>query len=294
MKYVPPLDADDPDDSYVDRNTPGATRGSVVSGPALEHGMREIVHCIVQGGKVPDENDLTQLWQVIEDRATSVSTFLQVYPEIDTSDNRMPLTASGGTIIFPDTVDFSHRGGPLRNLSSVTLANRTFTTLANTKYHARMQFTYNATTGVYDVTPVLIDILDATYNPVPDPEFDNQFDTTLDDALIALVETDGSNVATVTTLRNANGLVHVASKSGIERSAIDFGGYTNTVLNWARTPLITFTSVSVYDFSNFDVSLIDFGMIHPTTRYDVDLYVRGYDIGSGEKISGAFVAVLRH
>ena len=65
MEYKPPFGSADPDAPYVDRNTPGATSGSVPPAPAIEHPQREIVNAIIAAGLTPDEGDLTQLSQAI-------------------------------------------------------------------------------------------------------------------------------------------------------------------------------------------------------------------------------------
>ncbi|WP_163371089.1 hypothetical protein [Endozoicomonas acroporae] len=61
MKYIAPVGATDPDESYVTGNPATGTPGSRVGGPAIEHPMREIVHFIEAAGLVPDESNLGQL-----------------------------------------------------------------------------------------------------------------------------------------------------------------------------------------------------------------------------------------
>lgn len=65
MKYQAPFGSPDPNAGYVDKNVPGATAGSKVPAKAVEHPQREIHNVIVQTGLVPDEGDLTQLWQAL-------------------------------------------------------------------------------------------------------------------------------------------------------------------------------------------------------------------------------------
>ncbi|WP_176083111.1 hypothetical protein [Martelella sp. HB161492] len=64
MEYKPPYGSTDPDASYVDRNTPGAQKGSVPPAAAIEDPQREIVAAIEAAGLTPDGDDLTQLAQV--------------------------------------------------------------------------------------------------------------------------------------------------------------------------------------------------------------------------------------
>ncbi len=64
MKYHPPFGSTDPDASYVDRNTPGAVRGSAVPAAAIEVPQREIVNVIAKSGIDPaDGNQLASAIQ---------------------------------------------------------------------------------------------------------------------------------------------------------------------------------------------------------------------------------------
>ncbi len=64
MKYYPPYGSSDPDASYVDRYTLGATSGSKVPAKALEMLQREIVDVIEKSGLTPD--DVLQLAAAIQ------------------------------------------------------------------------------------------------------------------------------------------------------------------------------------------------------------------------------------
>ncbi|MEM7047818.1 MAG: tail fiber protein [Pseudomonadota bacterium] len=68
MKYVPPVngDQDDPDRSYVNENAASGIEGSIPSGAAFEHPIREIVNVITEAGMTPTEDDLTQLTAAIK------------------------------------------------------------------------------------------------------------------------------------------------------------------------------------------------------------------------------------
>lgn len=65
MKYNPPAGSQDPDAKYV-TGQPGKVRGSAVPAEAVEHPQREIVEVIRQAGLTPSGDDLTQLWQALE------------------------------------------------------------------------------------------------------------------------------------------------------------------------------------------------------------------------------------
>lgn len=65
MKYAPPLDASDPNESYVDASPSAGIQGSIVPAAALEPCMREIVKVIEDAGLTPSDSDNTQLNQAI-------------------------------------------------------------------------------------------------------------------------------------------------------------------------------------------------------------------------------------
>lgn len=66
MLYNPPFGSSDPDASYIDRNTPGAVRGSKVPAAALEAPQREIVSLISASGLAPSAGDLQQVAKAIQ------------------------------------------------------------------------------------------------------------------------------------------------------------------------------------------------------------------------------------
>lgn len=64
MKYNPPVGSTDPNASYVDKNVPGAVRGSAVPAPAIEFPQREIVDVIAKAGLTPSPT--LQLWDALK------------------------------------------------------------------------------------------------------------------------------------------------------------------------------------------------------------------------------------
>lgn len=64
MEYVPPIGGAE-DAPFVNASPETGIPGSTVPAEALEHPMREIVHCIAAAGLTPDGEDLTQLEQAI-------------------------------------------------------------------------------------------------------------------------------------------------------------------------------------------------------------------------------------
>lgn len=64
MKYHAPYGSTDPDASYVDKDVPGAVRGSAVPAAAIEDPQREIVDFLIKSGLVPaDGNQLASAVQ---------------------------------------------------------------------------------------------------------------------------------------------------------------------------------------------------------------------------------------
>lgn len=64
MKYHPPFGSTDPNAGYVDKNVPGAVRGSAIPAAAIEVPQREIVDVIVRSGIEPaDGNQLASAIQ---------------------------------------------------------------------------------------------------------------------------------------------------------------------------------------------------------------------------------------
>ncbi len=64
MKYYPPYGSTDPDAPYVDKDVPGAVRGSAVPAKAIEKPQRELVDFIQKSGLVP--SDSLQLARAIQ------------------------------------------------------------------------------------------------------------------------------------------------------------------------------------------------------------------------------------
>lgn len=64
MKYYPPYGSADPDASYVDKDVPGAVRGSAVPAKAIENPQRELVDLLVKSGLVPADG--LQLSQAVQ------------------------------------------------------------------------------------------------------------------------------------------------------------------------------------------------------------------------------------
>lgn len=245
MDYVQPYGNADPNAPYVDRNSPGAVKGSTVPAAAIEAPMREIRAVIVGAGITPDRNDLTQLNQAIAALIAQATgggpeegyvTFdvararLPIFPEVLTADGRLPIVSpSSGQVRVPAGYDFVHRG-----IFVITTAQVDFATAANKTYHVRW-------------TPgggfALKDLADAGYNAggSPTTEANEVLDSTYDDILFARVVTNGANVPTVKNLANKARLELRAMVTGTDIQLASDNG-ANVVMehiyDWARRPKV--------------------------------------------------------
>lgn len=227
MEYLAPYGSSDPNAAYVDRSTPNAQAGSKVPAGAVEHPQREIVKVIMEAGLTPDKDDLTQLWQAIKVMIESVRVNLPMFPNVLTTDGKIPVTPfAPGTIRIPAGVDFTMRGG-----RKITTLQTDRSTLANTTYHLR----YTEAGGF-----LLKSLSDTTYNPggVIGNEVNASFDSTYDDMLVAKVVTNGSNAATITNLVNRDSLATELRVSKALPSALNWATLAGSgaTLNWARKP----------------------------------------------------------
>ncbi|MDI7924609.1 hypothetical protein [Ferirhizobium litorale] len=275
MKYNPPFGSPDPNAGYQDRNTPGAVSGSRVPAAAIENPQREIMAVIAAAGLDASNADLTQLLQAIQYLIaqstgeggdsnfvlmTEARTRLRIFPEVLTSDGRLPVTSPAtGQVRIPAGYDFLHRG-----IFNVTTVQTDFATAANKIYHLR----WNKTTGY-----ALKDLADVGYNPGALAEDNVVFDSSYDDMLIARVATSGSNVATITNLANINVMREQKVTADFAFPPTGNGATANVsfpALNWARTP----TPIVTWDKKSYDQTLPstldwDETIALVTTRYGV-------------------------
>ncbi|MDI7864286.1 hypothetical protein MRS76_20315 [Rhizobiaceae bacterium n13] len=270
MKYNPPFGSPDPNAGYQDRNTPGAVSGSRVPAAAIENPQREIMAVIAAAGLDASNADLTQLLQAIQYLIaqstgeggdsnfvlmTEARTRLRIFPEVLTSDGRLPVTSPAtGQVRIPAGYDFLHRG-----IFNVTTVQTDFATAANKVYHLR----WNKTTGY-----ALKDLADVGYNPGALAEDNVVFDSSYDDMLIARVVTNGANVVTITNLANKDRLFLNAGVTGTAEANAGANlarfGFLQSI-NWARTPTSKSFSVirivSAGSPTDGDVTLYD---VYPT------------------------------
>jgi len=162
---------------------------------------------------------------------------LPIYPEITNAGNVATITSAAGQVVLAAGQTILWRGWQTWSSDSLTLAQRTFATAASKTYHLRL----NRLTGVL----ALRDLADATYNPGGLAETNAAFDTSYDDALLARVVTNASNVATVTPLKNKPTLSYSAthatgdfSTTTTEPANYTYMAVMNGTLNWARAPMV--------------------------------------------------------
>ena len=150
---------------------------------------------------------------------------LPIYPEIVSSDNRINISSpAGGTVRVPGGVNLIHRG-----IRLITTEKTDFATVSNKSYHLR----WNPDDGF-----TLNDLGNSGYNPSTLGEGDPSFDSVYDDMLVARVVTNSSNVATITTLANAQRLRLRYSRAAVF-SNVEVTDASNTetiVFNFGRTP----------------------------------------------------------
>lgn len=212
---------------------------------------------------------------------TQARARLPIFPEIQTTDGTMTLTAPAtGTVRVPGGVTFLHRG-----IFPVTTAQTDFTTEANNTYHVR----WNAADGL-----VFKRLADATYNPSSLSEAHSSFDSKYDDMIIARVITNSANVATITNLINKND-IRIAGEEISAFGSLSAGQhqdgvrpsqtsqYTAVNINFARTPMVYLTAIN--DLMTRDNPQLS-GEVNvgarPLNRYQVAVWGQGdIDIWTG-------------
>lgn len=160
--------------------------------------------------------------------------YLPLYPEILTNNGLLTVNAvSVGNLEIPTGQIITHRGWRAFSTDDYALAQRQFTTAANKTYHLR----WSPANGFE-----LNDLANGGYNAGALDEDNIAFDSTFDNALCARVVTDGSNVATITQLKNcatmdlsSNVTLANVANAGINESQGDL----LLTYNWSRKPKVT-------------------------------------------------------
>ncbi|MBM3618359.1 MAG: hypothetical protein FJX23_07415 [Alphaproteobacteria bacterium] len=99
MKYIPPIGATDPNESYTTGNPALGIPAKAVPHEAIEHPMREMEYAIQQAGITPEHGNTTQLYAALVAIATSVAT-----PLSDGDYGDITVTAGATQMIINDGV----------------------------------------------------------------------------------------------------------------------------------------------------------------------------------------------
>ena len=173
-----------------------------------------------------------------------------IYPECLNSGNLYSLAVSPGQLVVSNGNLHVWRGNTLVRSDDYLVATRTFNTIASQIYHLRWYAPGHARAialgkplGGY----ALESIGDFAYNPSSLLHTSTAFDSTYDSMLIAVVSTNGSNILTVTPVRNAHRLfqnLYSASQTPGSTVGLSFLTASRTLIyatgytfNWARYPI---------------------------------------------------------
>lgn len=173
-----------------------------------------------------------------------------VFPEVLTNAGLFNLTVSPGQFIVPTSQAFLWRGLNLYKTEDFSLAQRTFTTLANKTYHFRwyapghpraVTLGIGATGGF-----ALEDLANAGYNAGSLAQLHTNFDSTYDSILFNTITTNGSNILTVSQWYNKANLSYQGSQGLISNQgyygqfsvgvSLGVTAWLDFYYNWARTP----------------------------------------------------------
>lgn len=241
------------DTFFKDCSSPGGNDGTFVEANFVNGLLAQIRRAIRGMGITENNADDDMLLKAIQAAATGLATEAQlfacmpIYPSVGTAG--LIVTSTGvGSLVVSTGQSIIRRGVKSYLIDTLSLANRTFVTAVSKTYHLRWH-----APGTGEATPaaswpvgklVLKDLADATYNPSALAETNSAFDTTYDDALLARVVTDGSNVLTVTALYNLARLRSVSILQQTFSRTTDSGSsfcaaFTPIVLNWSRSPRMT-------------------------------------------------------
>lgn len=266
MKYQPPIGSADPNAPYVDDNPAAGQEGSAVPAKAVEHPQREIQTVIVAAGMTPDENNVGQLNEAI-DQKISLATGggpspvddllallrarLQIFPEIRNAGGIFSLSQpTGSSVRIPAGIEILHRG-----VFPITTAQQDFSHVANKTYHLRYRFT--GTPGWS-----LVDVADTGYNPGGAlPEGNVAFDSSYDDMITHRVVTDAGNVATITPLVNLPVLSRQQIITGTNTRNGGGNGASHDIVdtfNWSRKPNTFSLAPMQWGMANSTVPPFDF------------------------------------
>ncbi|WP_208746691.1 MULTISPECIES: hypothetical protein [Vibrio] len=177
---------------FLDRNIThyGNAKDVLFSIEPVGTKVKKFVRYQISGQWQPWERvaTLSNINESLEDKLNH----LPIYPETLTSDNKAVLTLSGTTLTVAESNVIALRGWNRIKASDYALEQRQFTIDLSNTYHLR----FNVSSGFY-----LEDLASASYNPTSQPQTNSAFDSTLDNVLIAAIES-----GVVTAYRNVTEL----------------------------------------------------------------------------------------
>lgn len=237
-------------DTFFKNCTPGARDGTAVEAAWLNGVLMQIRQAVRGMGITEDNADDDMLLKAIQAAAAglvpeaALLASLPVHALVGAA-GTLAYTSGAGTIIVSTGQSITRRGFKVYALDNLSLANRTFVTLANKTYHLRWY-----APGIGRATPAaswpygrlyLEDIADLTYNPSALAEANSAFDSTYDSLILARVVTDGANALTVTALLNQPRLTGIFSRASTKPGTV----YTTThTFNWSRVPLASLRDIN--------------------------------------------------
>lgn len=242
-------------DTFFKDCTPGARDGTAVQAGYLNGVLMQIRRAIRGMGIGENNADDDMLLKAIQAAAAGLVTeaallaAMPIHALVGTAGTIAYSTGSGSIVVSTGQA-ITRRGVRSYSLDNLSLANRTFVTLANKTYHLRWY-----APGIGRATPAaswpdgrlyLEDIIDATYNPSALAETNSAFDSGYDSVLLAKVVTNGANALTVVPLLNLP-FMYLDMNSSYDQGtpgAFSLSGsfYLSCAhsfgFNWARTPRI--------------------------------------------------------
>lgn len=227
---------------FRSQNAGAGLAGTEVTAAWLNAIQENIAKVIEEAGLPLDIDDWDLLYKALQTYIAVVDgyvsqamarSYMPIYPEILTSDGRLTVTTGAGTVIVAADQGFVHRGVLGHSTNEWDLGERTLPHVANKTYHLRWQ--HNGVVGSF----VLKDLGNAAYNPSAASEAHSDFDSDLDDMLVARLVTDGGNNPSLTTLVNKNRMQAIG---GRDVATVGATVPTNIVLNWARAPQVALRS----------------------------------------------------
>jgi len=252
----------------VDTGTGLKGGGALIQNLTLEADFATMPEAIAgTSGKVMD----AELVQAMLRRSTFT---VMAFPHVETADHRLNLSDLGdGRIRIGAGNTWTWRNSERFSTSDFTDPMRIFPTDPSKLYHLRWHAPGTGTAVPEADYPMgrfeLADMAGLS-------ETATQYDSTLDRMLIARIETDAVNAATITSLANAVQLfdvvqdyeaVTISPQANGSRRGFEF------VFDWARTPVNA--AASVY---RFDTSSPGLGAIHQDELYDADTNITGVSV----------------